>query len=128
MRFVIVKRRGKIVDWRRKKNDENLFRDIIIYALSCRTSGVERVLELLSETIFHPKFLPDEVKFRWKQNENFEFIFVQIEVAQAAILNEIDDLKNRRYDPTPILTDMIHAVELFSSNRFVFLFIGQSID
>lgn len=37
-------------------------------------------------------------------------ICFQIEGAQAAILNEIDDLRNRRYDPTPILTDMIHAV------------------
>ncbi|CAM4824447.1 unnamed protein product [Rotaria magnacalcarata] len=67
-------------------------RDIIIYALSCRTTGVERVIELLSETIFRPKFLPEE-----------------IESTQAAVFNEIDDLKNRRYDPTPILTDMIHA-------------------
>ncbi|CAF3379205.1 unnamed protein product [Rotaria socialis] len=67
-------------------------RDITIYALSCRTTGVERVIELLSETIFRPKFLPEE-----------------IESAQAAVFNEIDDLKNRRYDPTPILTDMIHA-------------------
>ena len=38
-----------------------LFRDIIIYALSCRTSGLDRVVELLSETIFRPKFLPEEV-------------------------------------------------------------------
>ncbi|CAF0816674.1 unnamed protein product [Rotaria sordida] len=67
-------------------------RDIIIYALSCRTSGIERVVELLSETIFRPKFLPEEM-----------------ESAQVAVFNEIDDLKNRRYDPTPILTDMIHA-------------------
>ncbi|CAF3963232.1 unnamed protein product [Adineta steineri] len=67
-------------------------RDIIIYALSCRTSGLERVIELLSETIFRPKLLPEE-----------------IEGAQAAIFNEIDDLKNRRYDPTPLITDMIHA-------------------
>ncbi|CAF4560532.1 unnamed protein product, partial [Rotaria sp. Silwood2] len=67
-------------------------RDIIIYALSCRTTGVERVVELLSETMFRPKFSPEE-----------------IESAQAAVINEIDDLKNRRYDPTPILTDLIHA-------------------
>ncbi|CAF0943556.1 unnamed protein product [Adineta ricciae] len=67
-------------------------RDIIIYALSCRTSGIERVVELLSETIFRPRLLPEE-----------------IEGAQAAVFNEIDDLKNRRYDPTPLLTDMIHA-------------------
>jgi hypothetical protein len=38
-----------------------LYRDIIIYALSCRTSGLERVIELLSQTIFHPKLLPEEV-------------------------------------------------------------------
>jgi hypothetical protein len=41
------------------------------------------------------------------------FILFQIEGAQAAILNEIDDLKNRRYDPTPLLTDMIHAVNYY---------------
>jgi hypothetical protein len=39
----------------------HFFRDIIIYALSCRTSGLDRVVELLSETIFQPKFLPEEV-------------------------------------------------------------------
>lgn len=40
------------------------FRDIIIYALSCRTSGLDRVVELLSETIFRPKFLPEEVRYQ----------------------------------------------------------------
>jgi predicted Zn-dependent peptidase len=41
--------------------NELFSRDIIIYALSCRTSGLDRVVELLSETIFRPKFLPEEV-------------------------------------------------------------------
>jgi predicted Zn-dependent peptidase len=41
--------------------NEFFSRDIIIYALSCRTSGLDRVVELLSETIFRPKFLPEEV-------------------------------------------------------------------
>jgi len=42
-----------------------------------------------------------------------------------AIYNEIDDLKNRRYDPTPILTDMVHNVrfrfQLIVADRFLSL-------
>ena len=62
MLYVIVKHQGKqtqILLFNILIPDYS--RDIIIYALSCRTSGIDRVVELLSETLFHPKFLPEEV-------------------------------------------------------------------
>ncbi|CAF1501370.1 unnamed protein product, partial [Didymodactylos carnosus] len=74
-------------------------KDIIIYALSCRTSGLERVVDILSETIFQPKLLSEE-----------------LEEAQAAVFGEIDNLY-KRYDPTPILTDMIHSVRAGYGNQ-----------
>ena len=63
MLFVIVKLPGaeKYPCFSFLENAVVILRDIIIYALSCRTSGVDRVIELLSQTIFQPKFLPEEV-------------------------------------------------------------------
>ena len=36
-------------------------RDAIVYALSCRRSGLPQILNLLAETIYRPEFHAEEV-------------------------------------------------------------------
>lgn len=68
----------------------NLKRDAIVYALSCRRSGLPQILSLLSDTIYRPLF------------QDFE-----MEQVRQSIEFELEDL-NTRPDPEPLLVEMLH--------------------
>lgn len=65
-------------------------RDAIVYALSCRRSGLRNILHLLADTLYRPLYQDSE-----------------IEQVRKSIEFEIEDL-NTRPDPEPLLAEMLH--------------------
>lgn len=65
-------------------------RDAIVYALSCRRSGLPQILHLLADTLYRPLY------------QDFE-----IEQVRRSVEFELEDL-NTRPDPEPLLAEMLH--------------------
>ncbi|KAG8447515.1 hypothetical protein GDO86_014861 [Hymenochirus boettgeri] len=66
-------------------------RDTTMYAVSANSKGLDTVVSLLADVVFHPRLSEDE-----------------IEMTRMAVRFELEDL-NMRPDPEPLLTEMIHA-------------------
>lgn len=65
-------------------------RDAIVYALSCRRSGLPQILHLLADTLYRPLY------------QDFE-----IEQVRRSLEFELEDLHTRP-DPEPLLAEMLH--------------------
>lgn len=65
-------------------------RDAIVYALSCRRTGLPQILHLLADTLYRPLY------------QDFE-----MEQVRRSVEFELEDL-NTRPDPEPLLAEMLH--------------------